>query len=184
MHRDLKPLNIILDENYNIKLIDFGESKYIGQNLDENNPNDTFVGTPYYQSPEVIGRDNHGFGLDTWSMGVLIFKMLTGNLPFPGTNKNLVYADILDLKIRWPDKKAMKLYMSPQAKDLIEKMITTDPSTRLGNNPSSIKDLKQHPFFRNIDFNNISDKDYKGAYDLIIPLLNGDAPEAEDQVKL
>ena len=142
MHRDLKPLNIILDENYNIKLIDFGEAKYIGQKEEMNNSKDTFVGTPYYQSPEVISRDDHGFGLDIWAMGIILFKMLTGNLPFPGTNKHLVYANILDLKIKWPDKKGMKLYMSPQAKNLIENMITRDPSSRLGNSPQSILELK------------------------------------------
>ena len=93
------------------------------------------MGTPYYQSPEVISRDDHGFGLDIWAMGIILFKMLTGNVPFPGTNKQLVYANILDLKIKWPDKKGMKLYMSPQAKNLIENMITRDPSSRLGNSP-------------------------------------------------
>jgi 3-phosphoinositide dependent protein kinase-1 len=120
MHRDMKPQNIMLDENYNVKIIDFGDARMVDEEpepdadepQDGNFPNggpalqrrDTFVGTVNYQSPEVINGEEQGFGVDIWALGNVLFKMFTGYVPFKGTNPHTVYKDIKNRKIGWPDE--------------------------------------------------------------------------------
>mmetsp|Transcript_1656 Transcript_1656/g.2927 ORF Transcript_1656/g.2927 Transcript_1656/m.2927 type:complete len:301 (+) Transcript_1656:93-995(+) len=108
MHRDLKPQNIMLDENYNLKIIDFGDARKVEEQLDEpedeeggdeqlngmSGRRDTFVGTINYQSPEVINGEDQGFPVDTWALGNILFKMLTGTVPFKGSNPISVHKDI------------------------------------------------------------------------------------------
>ena len=95
MHRDLKPQNIMLDEHYNVKIIDFGDARKVDEEAEPQegeNPQpayqrrDTFVGTVNYQSPEVINGEDQGFGVDIWALGNVLFKMFTGYVPFKGTN--------------------------------------------------------------------------------------------------
>ena len=91
MHRDLKPLNVMIDDNYNIKLIDFGEAKRVDGGDEESSDEDqaaleAFVGTPNYLSPEVIRKDKHSPAIDIWATGCIFFKMLVGAPAFPGTN--------------------------------------------------------------------------------------------------
>ena len=183
MHRDLKPLNVMIDDNYNIKLIDFGEAKYMNQDNDpdvEEKVMDTFVGTPNYLTPEVIHKDKHSPAIDIWAIACICFKMLVGSVPFPGTNHHQVYGDIMKREIKWPSKNNIRDYMSEEAQDLLNKMIQIDPNMRLGNNPESLKnELKKHPFFDGIDFDQVSHKDYRGAQDMAIRLANGDKMDGE-----
>lgn len=127
MHRDLKPLNIMIDDNFNLKLIDFGEAKSDKEvhksALDEGNIVDTFVGTPNYLSPEVIKSDKHTLAIDVWAIGNILYKMLFGKVAFPGRNKMLVYDNICKREIDWPSQEIQDMFISPEAKDLIEGMI-------------------------------------------------------------
>ena len=136
MHRDLKTQNIMLDENYNIKIIDFGEAKKVAADKNGNysfdniavsshdkERKDTFVGTINYQAPEMITGEAQGFPLDTWALGVILFKMLVGQVPFKGTNPKTVYKDIRDRKIGWPDKSTLNEIMSKEAQDLINRIL-------------------------------------------------------------
>lgn len=126
MHRDLKPLNVMIDDNYNIKLIDFGEAKYMNQDNDpdvEEKVMDTFVGTPNYLTPEVIHKDKHSPAIDIWAIACICFKMLVGSVAFPGTNHNQVYGDIMKKEIKWPSKNNIRDYMSENAQDVMDKMI-------------------------------------------------------------
>ena len=112
MHRDLKPLNIMLDKHYNVKVIDFGDARRVKEQLDEEelDPSGapqmmrrgTFVGTVNYQSPEVINEDEQGLPIDTWALGNILFKMLTGHVPFKGSVAPSVYKDIKNRNIQWP----------------------------------------------------------------------------------
>ena len=87
--RDIKPENFLLyntDDDSHIKLIDFGLAKRVGQNEVMNAPN----GTPYYIAPEVL-KGSYTTQCDNWSMGVLLFIMLSGKPPFGGkTNKEII----------------------------------------------------------------------------------------------
>ena len=100
----------MLDENYNLKVIDFGDARKINEEIDEKTSEmsegpgrrDTFVGTVNYQSPEVISGDVQTLAVDTWALGNILFKMMYGVVPFKGSNPTLVYKDINARNIQWP----------------------------------------------------------------------------------
>ena len=79
IHRDLKLSNILLDGNFNLKLCDFGLATQLGHPDEEHF---TICGTPNYIAPEVASQQAHGFPVDLWSLGCLLFAMLTGKPPF------------------------------------------------------------------------------------------------------
>lgn len=82
-HRDLKLENILVDKSGEIKIIDFGLSKQRNRNLRQFR---TKVGTPNYVAPEVIVSDKYGFECDVWSLGVILYILLSGFTPFGGKN--------------------------------------------------------------------------------------------------
>mmetsp|Transcript_41780 Transcript_41780/g.63803 ORF Transcript_41780/g.63803 Transcript_41780/m.63803 type:complete len:114 (+) Transcript_41780:881-1222(+) len=100
-------------------------------------------------------------------MGNILFKMLTGTVPFKGSQSYQVYKDIKTRNIQWPPEEKKKECISPEAEDLINRMIQLEPNARLGHNPESLKLLKTHPFFAGIDFNEISSKKYTGLKPLV-----------------
>ena len=83
IHRDLKPENLLLDEQKNIKIIDFG----FGNTFKSEHLLDTFCGSPFYAAPEMIlGKRYEGPEVDMWSLGVILFALLCGHLPFDDEN--------------------------------------------------------------------------------------------------
>ena len=90
LHRDLKPDNIVLTDKGHIKLTDFGLSKL---NHEANSMTNTFCGTPEYLAPEVIRSQGYSFSVDCWSLGMLIYEMISGLNPFK-------QAALVDMKTR------------------------------------------------------------------------------------
>ena len=82
--------------------------------------------------------------------------MLVGTVAFPGQNPAQVYSDICERKIQWPRPEILQHMMSKEAVDLVNAMIQIDPSKRLGNNLESISNLKTHPFFNKVNFEEVS----------------------------
>jgi len=116
IHRDLKLQNILLDENNNIKLIDFGVSNFMQDGVFRN----TFCGTPAYAPPEMLlGEAYHGPEVDLWSIGVVLYYMLTGKCPFPNIGA------ILKGRFHKPET------LSPSCLDLLERMLTVDTQARI-----------------------------------------------------
>ena len=132
IHRDIKPENVLLNEGIVAKLTDFGWSNYIQEDKERK----TVCGTPIYLAPEIIKEQGHDERVDIWCIGVLLFELITGKVPFQGRDIETLKSNILHLKISWPDE------MNHDAKDLISKILKLDPNQRI-----SLEDMLEHPFF-------------------------------------
>jgi hypothetical protein len=130
LHRDLKPENIMLAEYSNdpiMKIMDFGLSKILG-------PQEKAVdgyGTLSYVAPEVLIRQPYNKQIDIWSMGIILFYMLSGLLPFDDEddNEEIIAKRVVFMELEFPDK-AFK-NKSPEVKDLISKCLIKDPNARI-----------------------------------------------------
>ncbi|KAJ3382801.1 hypothetical protein HDU84_004046 [Entophlyctis sp. JEL0112] len=151
IHRDLKPENLLLDENKSIKIIDFG---FANNYKTDGSQLDTFCGSPFYAAPEMIlGKKYTGPEVDIWSLGVILFAMLCGHLPFDvngvsavrssndsffflqDDNMKELYRKIASGKYAVPD------HVSPTARHLMSRLIHTHPQTR-----ATMRELLMHPW--------------------------------------
>ena len=131
IHRDIKPENVLLADNFIAKLTDFGWSNYI----QEDQKRTTVCGTPKYLAPEIIKEQGHDERVDIWCIGVLLFELTTGTVPFPGNDIESLENNILKLRIQWPKE------INVDAKNLISKILKLDPNARI-----SLSDMLKHPF--------------------------------------
>ncbi|XP_063703972.1 ribosomal protein S6 kinase 2 beta-like [Culicoides brevitarsis] len=154
IYRDLKPENILLDQDGHIALTDFGLSK---QPLDGAKTY-SFCGTVEYMAPEVVNRKGHTFAADWWSYGVLMFEMLTGNLPFHGQNRQDTMNQILKSKLGMPEN------LSPEAQSLLRALFKRNPQNRLGSSENGIEDIKRHEFFATIDWPALEKKEVRPPF--------------------
>lgn len=132
-HRDLKAENILITEDNNIKIADFGFAK-----LMKSGNSDTFCGSPHYVAPEVVkGQPYDAFKADVWSCGVILFALCTSRLPFSDVDRRKLFSSIKKAKYIVPDS------LDERAKDLIKRLLVINPSERL-----TIEQIKNHPFIR------------------------------------
>lgn len=144
VYRDLKPENCLLDAEGHLLLTDFGLSKVAVDDADACN---SMLGTVEYMAPEVIQGKKYGKAVDWWSLGALGFDLMTGHPPFRGPN----HAKIQDNIVR--QKLALPFFLSPDAKDLLTRLLRKDPAKRLGSHmPRDLAAIKKHRFFRKIDW--------------------------------
>jgi serine/threonine protein kinase len=148
IYRDLKPENVLLDEKGNIRLTDFGLSK---ENVRSHSTGaSSFCGTPEYIAPEVLKRQGHGRAVDWWSLGALLFEMISGLPPFYSRNRETMFEKIMKAEISFPP------FMSANAKDLIGKLLIRDPKDRMGSSERDAAELKEHPFFAEVDWTTLA----------------------------
>ncbi|KAH6765050.1 Protein kinase superfamily protein [Perilla frutescens var. frutescens] len=174
VHRDLKPDNILIAHDGHIKLTDFGLSK-IGlmncatelstQDTEKNDALDangqpnadivdshqSAVGTPDYLAPEILLGTEHGYAADWWSVGIILFELITGIPPFNADHPENIFDNILSRKIPWP---SVPSDMSYAAQDLIDRLLVHDPNERLGAGGAS--EVKAHSFFAGVDWDNLT----------------------------
>ena len=131
IHRDIKPENVLLNEGLTAKLTDFGWSNYISEEKERR----TVCGTPIYLAPEIIKELGHDERVDIWCIGVLLFELITGSVPFTGSDIDTLKANILHLKISWPKD------INQDAKNLISKILKIEPSQRI-----SLEEILNQPF--------------------------------------
>ncbi|WKY09386.1 hypothetical protein Q1695_002057 [Nippostrongylus brasiliensis] len=121
IHRDLKAENLLLDADMNIKIADFGFSNQftLGNKLD------TFCGSPPYAAPELFqGKKYDGPEVDVWSLGVILYTLVSGSLPFDGQNLKELRERVLRGKYRIP------FYMSTDCENLLKKFLVLNPARR------------------------------------------------------
>lgn len=148
LYRDLKPENILIDLDGHIKLTDFGLSKL---NIDKDTVTYTYCGSPEYMSPEMLKRSGHTRCADFYSLGALLFEMLTGLPPYYNSNRNLMYNKIQYEDLMIPN------YISRTARSLISALLEKDASKRLGSTRGT-EEVKQHPWCTKIDWNKLYQK--------------------------
>ena len=98
------------------------------------------------KSPEMCLGNSYSYEVDYWAMGILLHELLTGSPPFTGNNNRIIADRITKTKLKLP------YYLSPDAKDILTKLLKKVPSARLGSKPGDINKIKQHRFFRKINW--------------------------------
>jgi len=161
IYRDLKPENIMLDRTGNVKLTDFGCVKESAS--DEINY--TFCGTVEYMAPEILNRSGHGKEVDWWSFGILAHDMLTGAPPFTGGNRKVITDRVLKSKLQ------LKKYLTPNAKDLLKKLLNKQAENRLGFGEKDSEAVKNHKFFTGVNWDHVLSKKTKPPF---LPVLRSE----------
>jgi serum/glucocorticoid-regulated kinase 2 len=141
IYRDLKPENVLLDLDGHIKITDFGLSK---ENFHQDQKSHSFCGSPEYMSPEMLKGEGHSKVLDFYSLGALLFEMLTGQPPFYDINKSVLYNRVLNNDLEVPS------FISNEGKELLLALLQKDPQLRLGKKGAS--EVKTHPWFKSISW--------------------------------
>ena len=132
-HRDLKPENLIFTNNKILKIIDFG----LSNNCKDLQRLETPCGSPCYASPEMIlGDDYEGKTIDLWSVGIVLYAMVCGFLPFEEKSNDLLFKKICECKLVFPD------YVTENSRDMIRLFLNVDPNKRV-----RISQVKSHPFY-------------------------------------
>lgn len=159
----MKPENVLIDKDGYIKVTDFGLSK---ENILDNHSTNSFCGTPEYLAPEIINGTGHGKAVDWWSLGAIIYEMLTGLPPFYSKDRDKLFNNIKQGNIKYP------VYLSKDAVSILQAFFTQDPDKRLGSGNDGVKNIKAHPFFKNIDWEAIFNKKIKPPF---IPRISSDS---------
>lgn len=142
IHRDLKPHNILITSNNILKICDFGFVKESNENM----LYDTLCGSPIYMAPEILKYKKYDSKVDLWSMGIILFEMLTSKPPFIGVNHIDLIRVIDSTELTIPDN----ITISNDCNDLLKSLIVVDPNFRI-----SFDNFFKHSFFDNYNFNSI-----------------------------
>ncbi|TMS07902.1 Ribosomal protein S6 kinase beta-1 [Larimichthys crocea] len=146
IYRDLKPENIMLNSQGHVKLTDFGLCK---ESIHDGTVTHTFCGTIEYMAPEILMRSGHNRAVDWWSLGALMYDMLTGAPPFTGENRKKTIDKILKCKLSLPP------YLTQEARDLLKRLLKRNASSRLGAAAGDATEVQAHPFFRHINWEDL-----------------------------
>ncbi|KAH1026767.1 RAC serine/threonine-protein kinase [Dendroctonus ponderosae] len=146
IYRDLKLENLLLDKDGHIKITDFGLCK---EDITYGRTTKTFCGTPEYLAPEVLEDNDYGRAVDWWGIGVVMYEMMCGRLPFYNRDHDMLFTLILMSDVKFPRA------LSAEAKDLLSGLLIKDPIKRLGGGPDDAKQIMAHPFFGSINWTDL-----------------------------
>ncbi|XP_042165184.1 ribosomal protein S6 kinase alpha-4 isoform X2 [Oncorhynchus tshawytscha] len=155
VYRDIKLENILLDSEGHLVLTDFGLSKEFLE--EEKERTYSFCGTIEYMAPEIIrGKSGHGKSVDWWSLGILMFELLTGASPFTLEGERNSQSEVSKRILRCePPFPSM---IGVVAQDLLRKLLVKDPHKRLGSGPRGAEDIKSHAFFKGLSWSDLAEK--------------------------
>ena len=150
--RDLKPDNIMLDKEGHCKLTDFGLSK---EGVNKNVYAKSFCGSIAYLAPEMLKKEGHGKAVDWYLLGVVFYEMLVGNTPYYTIKKEDIFYNVEFGVLKIPQ------FISKEASDLLRKLLERNPLKRLGGGARDAEEIKEHPYFKDVDWKKVYEKKIK-----------------------
>ncbi|KAH7926459.1 kinase-like protein [Leucogyrophana mollusca] len=163
VYRDLKLDNILLTLDGHVKVADYGLCK---EGMGFGDTTSTFCGTPEFMAPEILLEQRYGRAVDWWAFGVLTYEMLLGQSPFRGDDEDEIFDAILE------DEPLYPITMPRDAVSILQKLLTRDPTRRLGSTKADAEEIKRHPFFKDVNFDDVLNKRIPPPY---FPTINGSA---------
>jgi len=149
IYRDLKLENLLLDSQGHIKIADFGLCK---EEITYGATTKTFCGTPEYLAPEVLDDNDYGRAVDWWGVGVVMYEMMCGRLPFYSRDHEKLFEMILMKNVQFPSD------LSVNAQNILRGLLDKDPLRRLGGRVDDADEIMTHPFFATIVWQDLYDK--------------------------
>lgn len=147
VYRDLKPENVLIDVDGHIKLADFGLSKI----FKPQERSFSYCGSPEYMCPEILKREGHNHMVDYYTMGALLYEMLTGLPPFYTNNKSEMTKRILESELTYPSN------LNPVVVNLIARLLERNPQKRLGSQ-RGMEEIKAHEWCRDVEWDIVQQK--------------------------
>lgn len=167
IYRDLKPDNIVLDEEGHALLTDFGLSK---EGVMDNQSAKSFCGSVAYLAPEMLRRQGHGKPVDWYLLGVLFYEMIIGFPPYFSTNRDQMFYNIQKGKLKIPTS------LSSDARSLLKELLNRDPSKRLGTRRDA-EEIKENSFFYGINWDSVLRKELRPPRPQHTPIMKGMIPQ-------
>ncbi|KAG6635318.1 hypothetical protein I3843_11G033800 [Carya illinoinensis] len=154
VHRDLKPENILMDADGHVMLTDFGLAKEI----DESSRSNSMCGTTEYMAPEILLSKGHNKDADWWSVGILLYEMLTGQPPYTHENRKKLQERIIKEKVKLPP------YLTSEAHSLLKGLLQKEPLRRLGSGSNGGDEIKSHKWFRSINWKKLEARELQPKF--------------------
>jgi len=152
VYRDLKPENVLLDRHGHIKLADFGLCKR--EVSSATSGCNSLCGTPEYLAPEILNRTGHGQSVDWWTLGMLVFEMMTGLPPWYTKDQRQL---LLNLRAAPHTQLTFPNHISEAGRDFVLSLLNRDSASRLGSRLGA-HEVQQHAFFHGVDWEELRDK--------------------------
>jgi RAC serine/threonine-protein kinase len=155
VYRDLKLENLLLDRDGHIKIADFGLCK---EDISFGDRTRTFCGTPEYLAPEVLEDNDYGRSVDWWGLGVVLYEMLCGRLPFYSKEHERLFELILGGNVRFPTA------LQADARTLLAGLLVKNPNARLGGGPGDYKEICCQAFFSSVNWEKVYRKEIEPPF--------------------